>query len=200
MDEWSTSSMDSELAKTVLQGGWMKTSVKHQRPRCFFSTCPFYITANEVPDFGDEQENVLRRVIVYETESLPATNLAAEKWMYDNAMHCIAWMAAEINANLEVVDGNERWYENPESSAITNFPSCESCRHIASVSHEELHQNPFNASAHVSPPAIHFTFHRVAESVREKRPTRIQQSSSSSDECYIEKKRGRRRPQIAISA
>ena len=71
--------MDSELAKTILQGGWMKTSVKHQQPRCFFSTCPFYITANEVPDFGGEQENVLRRVIVYETASLPATNLAAEK-------------------------------------------------------------------------------------------------------------------------
>ena len=52
IDEWSTSSMDSELAKTILQGGWMKTSVKHQQPRCFFSTCPFYITANEVPDFG----------------------------------------------------------------------------------------------------------------------------------------------------
>ena len=79
IDEWSTSSLDSELAKTILQGGWMKTSVKHQQPRCFFSTCPFYITANEVPDFGGEQENVLRRVIVYETASLPATNLAAEK-------------------------------------------------------------------------------------------------------------------------
>ena len=200
IDEWSTSSMDSELAKTVLQGGWMKTSVKHQRPRCFFSTCPFYITANEVPDFGDEQENVLRRVILYETESLPATNLAAEKWMYDNAMHCIAWMAGEINGNLEVVDANERWYEDPENAAITNFPSRESCQHIAAVSHEELHQNPFNAIAHVSPPAIHSTFHRVAESVGEKRATRILQSSSSSDECSIQKKSLRRRPQIASSA
>ena len=77
-------------------------------------------------------------------------------------------MAQEINSNLELVDVNERWYEDPASSAISNFPSRELCQHIAAVSHQELHQTPFNAIGHVSPPAIHSTFHRVAESVREK--------------------------------
>ena len=139
-----------------------------------------------MPDFGGEEENVLRRVIVYETASLPATNLAAEKWMYDNAMHCIAWMAEEINSNLELVDVNERWYEDPASSAITNFPSRKSCQHIAAVSRQELHQTPFNAIGHVSPPAIHSKFHRVAESVRGKRPTRLLQSSSHSDDSSID--------------
>ena len=82
-------------------------------------------------------------------------------------------MAEEINSNLELVDVNERWYGDPESSAITNFPSRESCQHIAAVSRQELHQTPFNAIGHVSPPAIHSMFHRVAESVKGKRPTRI---------------------------
>ena len=63
IDEWNATSMDSSLAKTILQGGWITTAVKHQQPRSFFNNCPFYITTNEVPDFGQgEQENVLRRL------------------------------------------------------------------------------------------------------------------------------------------
>ena len=51
----------------------------------------------------------------------------------------------------------------------------------------------------VSPPAIHSTFHRVAESARGKRPTRILQSSSNSDDSSIDQNPVRRRPQIASS-
>ena len=62
------------------------------------------------------------------------------------------------------------------------------------------HITPFNAIGHVSPPAIHSTFHRVAESVRGKRPTRILQSSSSSNDSFIDQNPVRRHPQIASSA
>ena len=59
-DEWSATSMDSNWAKTILQGGWITTALKHEQPRSFFNNSPFYITANQVPDFGkDEQGNVL---------------------------------------------------------------------------------------------------------------------------------------------
>ena len=54
IDEWGGWCMESSLAKRLLQGGWMTTAVKHKQPRCFFNTCPFYITANELPDFGAE--------------------------------------------------------------------------------------------------------------------------------------------------
>ena len=33
IDEWSASTMTSELAKTILQGGWMVTAVKHASPK-----------------------------------------------------------------------------------------------------------------------------------------------------------------------
>ena len=92
IDEWSGWCMESSLAKTLLQGGWMTTAVKHQQPRCFFNTCPFYITANELPDFGPEQENVIRRLAVYHTNSLPEVTLGADKWIQDNAMACVAWI------------------------------------------------------------------------------------------------------------
>ena len=60
IDEWSNSRMRSDLAKTILQGGWMVTSVKHALPRCVMNHSPFYITTNNLPDFGDEDENVKR--------------------------------------------------------------------------------------------------------------------------------------------
>ena len=65
IDEWSASTMESDLAKILLQGGWMGTAVKHTQPCCFFNTCPFYITTNNVPDFGEEQENIERRLAIF---------------------------------------------------------------------------------------------------------------------------------------
>ena len=71
INEWSATSMDSTLAKTILQSGWITTAVKHEQPRSFFNNSPFYITTNQEPDFGkDEQENVFRHIIVYEIRSL----------------------------------------------------------------------------------------------------------------------------------
>ena len=85
----------------ILQGGWITTAVKHQKPRSFFNNCPFYITTNEVPDFGQgEQEKVLRRVAIYATQSLPQVNIGADKWIFDNAMDCVAWMAEQINGKF----------------------------------------------------------------------------------------------------
>ena len=71
IDEWSSNRMRSDLAKTVLQGGWMVTSRKHQLPKCVNNNSPFYITTNNVPDFGDEDDNVKRRIQVLQTTSLP---------------------------------------------------------------------------------------------------------------------------------
>jgi hypothetical protein len=33
VDDWSQNTMQSDLAKTILQGGWMVTAVKHGEPR-----------------------------------------------------------------------------------------------------------------------------------------------------------------------
>ena len=49
IDDWSPGTMDSELAKTLLQGGWIVTAMKHSDPRQIFNHSPFYVTTNEVP-------------------------------------------------------------------------------------------------------------------------------------------------------
>ena len=48
----------------------MVTSVKHGVPRQVNNNSPFYITTNHVPDFGNEDENVKRRIAIFNT-SLP---------------------------------------------------------------------------------------------------------------------------------
>ena len=61
VDEWSESTLESDLAKTILQGGWMAIAMKHRLLRVVMNNSPSYITANKVPHFGDDNENVKRR-------------------------------------------------------------------------------------------------------------------------------------------
>ena len=115
IDEWCATRMNSELAKTILQGGWMVTAVKHGQPRCVNSFSPFYITTNSVPDFGAEDDNVRRRIQIFETSSLPATMFGIDKWLFDNSMHCISWIADQINRNRSLIAPEELWYEERSS-------------------------------------------------------------------------------------
>jgi hypothetical protein len=91
IDEWSANTMNADLAKTVLQGGWMVTAVKHCQPRRVNSHSPFYITTNNVPDFGTENENVERRIQIFPTQSLPTptipipANSGIDQWLFVNA-------------------------------------------------------------------------------------------------------------------
>ena len=115
IDDWSGQTMDSDLAKTLLQGRWFVTAIKHEQPKSVWNNSPFYITTNSVPDFGEESENVERRISVFHTQALPITTAGMDKWMFDNAMDCLVWAANEINENINHVPGEERWYENNNS-------------------------------------------------------------------------------------
>ena len=120
IDDWCGATMQSDLAKTLLQGGWLVTAVKHQQPKCVWNNSPFYITTNHVPDFGEESENVERRITVFETKSLATTTPGVDNWIFQNAMDCLVWVANEINENIHHVPREERWYEdaNPEHAVI----------------------------------------------------------------------------------
>ena len=118
IDDWSESTMSSQLAKTLLQGGWMVTAVKHRGPRQVINNSPFYITTNKLPDFGDENANVRRRLAIFETSSLPETRIGVDKWIYDHAMECIAWMAEEISENIELVEVHEIWYGDSTQPSV----------------------------------------------------------------------------------
>ena len=119
VDEWSANTMESDLAKSVLQGGWMVTAVKHRNPRTVFNNSPYYITTNHVPDLADEDENVRRRVDIFVTKSLSHPRPGIDRWSYDNAMDCIAWMAEEISANRHVIPESDLWYEGTTSEPLT---------------------------------------------------------------------------------
>ena len=123
VDEWSASSMQSDLAKCILQGGWMVTAVKHGLPRTVLNNSPYYITTNNLPNFGKEDENVQRRIEVFETKPLPRALPGIDRWIYDNAMDCIAWIASEIEKYRHYIDPNELWYEPNNRGPLTMVPN-----------------------------------------------------------------------------
>ena len=85
VDEWSENTLQSDLAKTILQGAWMVIAVKHGPAKCIMNNSPYYITTNHVPDFGREDENVKRQIAVLAT-SLPKTWAGVDRWIFDHAM------------------------------------------------------------------------------------------------------------------
>ena len=114
LGEWSENTLQADLAKIVLQGGYMVTCVKHQSPKTLINKAPFYITTNELPNFGSEHDNVMRRVEVFKTQSLPSTLPNVNEWLRRNSMHCIVWAAQEIEQLLDFLNAEDRWYEKFE--------------------------------------------------------------------------------------
>ena len=123
LDKWSENTLQSDMAKSVLQGGFMVKSVKHQAPKCINNTAPFYITTNILPNFGAEDVNVQRRIVCFETTSLQTTATNADKWMRSNCMHCITWMIQEIEQHKHLINEDELWYEasNETSTQGDNY-------------------------------------------------------------------------------
>ena len=111
LDEWSEHTLQSDMAKTVLQGGFLTKAVKHQTGTCIINNSPFYITTNMLPKFGLEEENVNRRIECFETKSLESPVPGVDRWLRRNEMHSIAWIANEINDHRSMIDENELWYE-----------------------------------------------------------------------------------------
>ena len=101
LDEWSE-----------MQGGYMVTAVKHGEARTIINRCPFYIATNPVPKFGADDVNVKRRILVFETKSLPKTDTKVEDWIRRNAMKCIHWTISEIEEHYSEIEPEELWYEN----------------------------------------------------------------------------------------
>ena len=161
VDERSSNTMESELAKSILQGGWMISAVRHGVPKTILNNSPYYITANHVPNFGEDDENVKRRIQIFQTKALPTTLKGIDRWIYDHAMDCIAWIAHEINENREYIDPQELWYESTERTPLTvsanegeNLFSEEQIRRICDA---DLLDEP-NEDVQDSVPTIHQSF------------------------------------------
>ena len=104
--------MTSDLVKTILQGGWIVTAVKHVLPKQINCHCPFYITTKNVPDFRDKNENVQCQIDVFNTLSLSAITPGIDQWIFNNAIDCVTWIAYELNSHHHLIPPEERWYED----------------------------------------------------------------------------------------
>ena len=71
LDEWSTEHAQSDKVKLLLQGCLMISAVKYEKASMFINSLTFYVTKNNVPNFGkDEDTNVKRRLKIFETKSM----------------------------------------------------------------------------------------------------------------------------------
>ena len=175
--------MQSDLVKCILQGGWMVAAVKHGLPRTVLNNSPYYITTNNLPTFGkEEDENVQRRIEVFRTKSLPQTLPGIDRWIYDHAMDCIAWIASEIDKYRDQIDPNELWYEPNNLGQLTMLPnegqSLFSEEQIRGIS-TDLQNDDTNAPRHSTQTihenfAVEFALRRLA---RKRRLTRGQVES-----------------------
>ena len=121
LDEWSENTLQADLAKVVLQSGYMVTCVKHQSPKTLVNEASFYITTNDLPKFGSEDENVKRRVEVFMTKALSSTLSNVNDWLRRNCVDCIVWLVNEINRLLQYLDEEDRWYESFEAGDKEDF-------------------------------------------------------------------------------
>ena len=81
----------------------MISAVKHGKPKILDNICPFYITTNEVTYFGNDEENVKRRIRVFKIKLLESCLTNVDRWIRDNPMDCIVWIAQVIEENIELV-------------------------------------------------------------------------------------------------
>ena len=102
--------MQSDAAKVTSQGGLMPVAKINHQPDLIDNRAPFYITTNDVPYFGENDENVRRRIRVFNTKSIKDDKLIKnlDQWYEVHAMDYIVWTANELDENIEIVDKDER--------------------------------------------------------------------------------------------
>ena len=189
VDEWSSTNMQSDVAKCILQGGWMVTAVKHGLPKTVLNNSPYYITTNHLPTFGkDEEENVQRRIAIFQTKSLPQFIPGIDRWIYDHAMDCITWIAQEIAANRHHIDPHELWYEPNNSAPMTIGPNqgerLFNEEQVRRISAADLHEDDAHADQSIQP-TIHESFAveaRTRRLARKRRAARGKLNDDSSGE------------------
>jgi len=111
LDEWNEKLLASDSCKTFFQGGRMLQSVKYQNAQALEMDKGVFTTCNLIPDFGPEQQNVMNRLALFQTIALAEMDPNAPKWIRDNAMQCLVWIANQINTFVNLLPLEERFYE-----------------------------------------------------------------------------------------
>ena len=133
MDEWSIDSLNAEDAKKVLQGGLLMLRRKHKEAEKFAYSSGFYITTNEMPNFGQEPDGraIKRRLSVFETVPIPNLRNRVSDWLHKNCMMVFHYCAEQLKdeplfSEDEVMNdddvGNEG-YDSDEGAKYNNYDS-----------------------------------------------------------------------------
>lgn len=69
------------------------------------------MTCNKLPSFGDETENVRKRLAIFHTKEIRNPVYDAPDWIENHAMDCLVWMINLINNNKQLLYREERFYE-----------------------------------------------------------------------------------------
>ena len=101
VDEFTGDHLDAATAKNVLQGGFMVTADKHKSGRAFENHSMFYFTAQQEPNWGLEDENVKRRLMIFKMKALPTTHGNVAQWLREHAVECIIWAGITIRRGLD---------------------------------------------------------------------------------------------------
>ena len=139
VDEMNEDLLPADLAKIFLQGGLLTVSRKHVNAQIVQNNagkyfCPYfsllrikisgllghsirfsalpgvYITCNQLPNYGPEQEHVMRRLHVFHTRSLAEKNVEAPAWMEKNAFNILLWMVKEMREHKKLIDQSELFF------------------------------------------------------------------------------------------
>ena len=111
IDEFVPGIIPEWRAKQLFQGGILYNSYKFQNNSNMKNNSPYLITAQDEPNFGNEDASIKRRLYIVKTRPLQQTTSGVEQWLRDNAIHCIVWAGQVINNNREKVEQEELFYE-----------------------------------------------------------------------------------------
>ena len=104
-------------------------------------------------------------IVVLNTMSLPTTTPGIDRWMYTNAMHCLAWLTNKIATFCRHINPDKLWYEEANNHeewtiADNNCAKQFNVAAIAQVTSQEL-VHPENSD--MQPVASRSVIHRSFE-------------------------------------
>ena len=170
----------------------MISAVKYEKARMFINNSAFYITTNNVPNFGkDEDANVKRRLKIFETKSMQNPSSKIEPWYRQNSMQYIAWTANEITRHRQLIDKDELWYEDVtddrgEAEAIAELANGGGAAFFdvekVKTLNDENDKNEDDTIESVEPDSLlHESFIEEAKNTIEKRMIDLEESNTNED-------------------
>ena len=129
MDEFSNAkNLDADTIKKFFQGGDVAVSRKYSDSRNINLSVPYFITTNDLPDYGKFNDSVLLRLYIVNAQSLPSLVSGMMEWYEENAFECILWAVNQVE--------RYKFYIEPEELRYLKCPTAQTCLHKIDVQSE----------------------------------------------------------------